>query len=354
MPNPAEMLTGLQLQGAKSTWNVIQLIPKNQQGSGGHFSTSYIVENAKGERAFLKAMDYAEAFNSPNPPAALHMLTETYLFEKSVLDVCAVRNLSRVVRVLDEGQIDVAAAVAAPVRVVNFLVFELAIGNVSLQANMLQRLDTAMSLHILHSVAIGLQQLHGEGITHQDIRPSNILRFNAVIAKLADLGRAGSTGHAAPHDAILVPGFRPYAPAEGLYRMDRGNRSLFDWRRCGDMFHFGSMIHFMFRGQMLMPQIRAKLQDQHTPEKWTGTYDAVLPYIKSAFAEVIDDFVNDVTGAYASEVTEALKQTGEPDPRLRGHPRNLGKNKDQYSFERFISLFDKLSAETAWRMRRQP
>ncbi|MCZ6482883.1 MAG: hypothetical protein O6757_06535, partial [Alphaproteobacteria bacterium] len=62
MKTPAQMLMGLEVEGTNNKWRVIEEIDKANHGSGGHFSTSYIVEDEEGNKAFLKAMDYALAF----------------------------------------------------------------------------------------------------------------------------------------------------------------------------------------------------------------------------------------------------------------------------------------------------
>ena len=64
MHRPAEQLTGLKLDGG---WTVGDLIPRLPGHSGGNFSTSYFVSGADKTNAFLKAMDYQDALNSPDP-----------------------------------------------------------------------------------------------------------------------------------------------------------------------------------------------------------------------------------------------------------------------------------------------
>ena len=222
MKPPAEMLMGFALNGAKKHWRVVDEIDKANRGSGGHFSTSYVVVDDDGNRAFLKAVDLVAAFEASDSFRELERLLSTFNFERDLLTICADSRLDRIVRVLDEGQVEVEDAVEAPIKRVHFLVFELAEGDVSCQTHKVRRLETAVCLRIMHNVAIGLQQLHGKGITHQDLRPSNVLQFQNMIAKLADLGRAGSKAHFAPHDELSTPGCISYAPPECLYGMDRG------------------------------------------------------------------------------------------------------------------------------------
>lgn len=347
MRTPAQMMMGLELQGARKRWRVVDEIDKANRGSGGHFSTSYIVEDEDHNRAFLKAMDYAGAFQADDPARELEKLTSAFNYERDLLAACAEHNLDRIVAVLDEGKIEVEKA-NSPVKLVNFLVFELAKHDVSCQVDKVRRLDTAVCLRTMHHVAVGLQQLHGKGITHQDVRPSNVLQFEEAIAKLADLGRAVSVEHSAPHDGLVVPGCIQYAPPEFLYRMDQGNVGKLGWRRGGDIFLLGSMLYFMFQGQMLMPEIQAKLTPEHTPDLWTGSYDDILPYLRKAFAEVAEGFEEELDGELRPKLGAALKQLCEPDPRLRGHPSNVTRGANQHAVERYISLFNLLASRAEW------
>jgi len=75
-------------------WKVVQRIEQALDATGGHFSVGYIVENADGRKGFLKAVDYAKAFNSIVPPVsvALQRLTESINFEKYVLARCRDRD----------------------------------------------------------------------------------------------------------------------------------------------------------------------------------------------------------------------------------------------------------------------
>lgn len=351
MKTPAQMLKGLQLKGVNKRWRVLDEVDTAKRGSGGYFSRSYIVEDQDGNKAFLKAMDYAGAFEAEDPPRELELLTATFNFERDLLAVCAKHNLDRVVRVLDEGKTEVQGANESAVKLVNFLVFELAESDVSCQVGKLGRFNTAVCLQTIHHVAVGLQQLHGKGITHQDVRPSNVLQFQNMIAKLADLGRAGSIEHSAPHDGLPIPGCISYAPPELQYQMHPGMTGVHQWRRGGDLFLLGSMLFFLFEGQMIMPSIQARLDPEHSPESWTGTYDDILPYLRKAFAEVVQQFEKHCGEELRPSLISALKQLCEPDPHLRGHPRNLSNRSNQYSLERYISLFNLLAAKAEWRVK---
>ena len=66
MDSPAEKLLEMTLGGG---WKVTELIPKVPGHTGGHFSVGYIVESDKGEKAFLKALDFLKVISpgSPDP-----------------------------------------------------------------------------------------------------------------------------------------------------------------------------------------------------------------------------------------------------------------------------------------------
>ena len=69
----------------------------------------------------------------------------------------------------------------------------------------------------LHHIAVGLQQIHGQGIAHQDLKPSNVLVFNGNNSKIGDFGRSAYKGHIPPHENNNVAGDLTYAPPELLY-----------------------------------------------------------------------------------------------------------------------------------------
>ena len=79
---PAKQLLGKVLDG---NWRVVAVVPRSEDATGGRFSQSYIVESERGEKAFLKALDYLEALSSTDPALALKLMTEACVFERDPL-----------------------------------------------------------------------------------------------------------------------------------------------------------------------------------------------------------------------------------------------------------------------------
>lgn len=336
MTTAARMLTGKELADG---WKVVQLAPRSSSSTGGTFSTGYIVESRDGRRAFLKAMDFAGAISARDPASALLLLTKAFIFERDLMKICGENNLDRIVQVLADGRFDVAEAPEP--KVVQYLIFELADGDIRSQAAISKRYDIAWTLRALHNISIGVFQLHGHQIAHQDIKPSNVLVFDDDTSKLADLGRAAMVGRDSPHESLSVVGDPTYAPPEQLYGYLHP-----DWvvRRFGcDAYLMGSMVFFFFTGVMFTPHLIGNLQEVHRPKKWNGTFHGALPYLRDAFGYSVDHFNIEIDESLKDDLTPVICQLCEPDPGLRGHPRTRAQVGNPYSLERYIALFDRLA-----------
>jgi eukaryotic-like serine/threonine-protein kinase len=337
---PREQLEGEKLHGG---WTVGKMISK-KGGTGSNFSVGYIVtKDETGREYFLKAMDYHDAMVHVNTPAMMKIFTDMYLFEKTVCDMCRDAHLDRVVHAIESGSI--VPPSAHPYGKVEYLIMELADGDVRGHLDRNPSFNTAFMLRVLHNVAVGLKQLHKAKMAHQDMKPSNtlILKGNTG-AKIADLGRAWAEAFPAPHDSLAIPGDRTYAPPELAYGQVSGDNEV--RRLASDLYHFGNLIAFVFARVHMNTLLVNHLASSHKPLHWGGTFAQVLPYVKTAFGAALADLGAALPQWPREELLTMVRELCEPDPDLRGHPLNRLGSQDKYGLDRYISTLDLLSRKS--------
>lgn len=341
---PATQLAGLTLANG---WVVQEMIERPPTATGGFFSVGYLATTRDGKKAFLKALDFTRAMSSADVPGELEAVTSAFNFERHLLRKCRDNRMSRVVTALDDGVVEVAGA-PFPLGRVNYLLFELADGDVRSFLDEVRRFDTAWRLRALHHVATGLRQLHTRGIAHQDLKPSNVLVYEGGSqSKVGDLGRACDERVPGPHDEVRMPGDRSYAPPEQLYGF-----TLPDWgaRRLGcDAYHLGSLIVFFFSNVGMTAAVISRLPTDALPKNWGDGFDAVLPFLRAATEDVLQEFDEDLRGQAVScraELVQAVRGLCDPDPRLRGIPAARAGGASQFDLERLVTKFDLLARRT--------
>lgn len=341
--NSADMLEGLVLEGE---WKVIERLKRNsQEFSGGNFSKGYIVEDSSGKKAFLKALDYSFAFQQKDVLSVLHSLTSAYVFERDILNKCKDFKLDRIVTPICYGQIKPEGGLYP----VNYLIFDLADGDIRKFINFNKKLDLAWILRSIHHTAVALNQLHTHGMAHQDLKPSNVLIFNGNSSKLGDLGRSIDKNVLSPHEDLKISGDRSYAPPELIYGYIDP-----DWtkRRIGcDFYLLGSYILFLFTGTSMTASIIGQLDPKFYHDNWKGSYKEVLPYLRNAYDSVIEIFSSKLDPLIKVELTEIVRQLSDPNIDLRGLAKGIIKNR-QFSLERYISRFDVLASKAEFKIGR--
>jgi len=330
---PAALLEGESLDGG---WVVGPRLQRSRWASGGSYSFGYSVTHPTWGRGFLKALDYSEALASDDVAAALKRLTDSYVYERELLERCSKARLSKVVMPFAHGQVRLPDHQIP----VNYLIFEKADGDVREQFALMDAFDQAWVMRVLHNTATGIQQLHGEGIVHQDVKPSNLVTFNHTdTTKLADLGRGEYFGASGPNAEDPIAGDWTYAPPEQLYGFHPA-----DWgirRRSCDLYHLGSMICFFFLGMATTPALLSRLNEVQYPGQWSDSYDAVLPFIRDAFDDVAAALEQALPGACKDRMSAAFRELCDPEPEKRGHPKaKAARHGDPFSVDRYVSLFN--------------
>jgi serine/threonine protein kinase len=334
MRTPAEKLEGHRLDGG---WHVKSIIPKDSQHTGGYFSLGYIVESKEGDVAFLKALDIRKVISSSSDRITkMRDLTAAYVYERDLLRQCKKANLKRIIRLLDDGEIMIEN------EMVPYIIFEIAHGDVRKQANYLNRFEVTWSLRTMHHVAVGIKQLHGQEISHQDIKPSNILITKGDVRKIGDLGRSATRNCTLKHMDNCFAGDYHYAPPEALYGYIAP-----EWRdrRSGsDCYQLGSLFVFMLTGYSMTVLLVNALDNKLQPNQWGGSYQEILPYLVEAYIgclELVQTYIPDVV--VKDELLEIIRQLCHPDINQRGDFVKRRNGANPFDMERFISKFDRLA-----------
>ncbi|HVF60965.1 MAG TPA: hypothetical protein VNJ70_14255 [Thermoanaerobaculia bacterium] len=320
---------------------------RRKGATGGHFSICYHAVHTSGRRGFLKALNFHVAASIPGSFAdILKAFFDSYVFERDLLAECGNRRLSRIINLLDHGEVDIPEA--GVLGRVPYLIFEPAEGDIREFQARLNDFDLAWVFRVLKHATNGIEQLHASHTTHQDLKMSNVLTMqNGREMKLGDLGRAERRGVTGPTSALGIPGALGYAPPEQLY-------GAFDYswglRRAADIYHLGSLAVQLFTGHNLTSLLLMQLEPQFRPDAWSDDFKSVMPFIREAHATVLHVCGEEVKRhcdepAMVNELLRAVQEMTDPDPSLRGHPRDRAASTSSYAVRRYVSLFNKLSAQ---------
>jgi serine/threonine protein kinase len=310
-------------------------------GSGRSRSVGYSVTGPKGEKAFLKALDFFRAYEAKDTLAAMDEIISSIRHERDLVEMCAKSKMSRVVRGLDHGEIKLAENEHA----VWYLIFELAQGDVRHALAKIDPNEQIWRLRTLHEAAVGLTQMHRHNLYHQNLKPSHLLAYEDGV-KIGDLSTTSMHGTPAPLFDTENPGDPAYAPPECLYGFKlEGN---IERRRARDMYLFGSLIPFLYMEITTTTALLTHLPGAWHPRETGASFEEVLPYLEDAFDRVAQELHE--SGAPAILI-ESFRELCRPDPRLRGHPRaHAETHGSSYSLERYVSRLARLLREgDEWR-----
>lgn len=337
----------------KSGWKIIEKIEKPINTTGGFFSVCYKVE-LNGEICFLKAFDFSRfhslsELENPGRNAVDVMgdMIAAYQYERDLSNYCKDRHVTKVQFVKEAGEEIVRGFTYS---LVPYLIFDLADGDVRTQLNFSNDLDFAWKLGSLHDIAVGLKQLHQIDVSHQDLKPSNILIFNKT-TKLGDIGRSLCKNlNDGPYKGRIYTGDNNYAPPEIMYRYFEN-----DWNKrvfATDCYLLGSMVVFYFTGISMSALLMNNIPYDFRPEKWRGYFDQVKPYIADAFSKALLDFENCITDEFfRKELSLIVEYLCYPFPENRGHPKDIASIGSSFNLERFVSRFNYLFRKAEYRIK---
>lgn len=348
---PAAHLEGRDLGNG---WSVGARTTRDPGASGGQFSVSYAATHRDGRRAFLKALNFQAAATGPGSVVdRLNQFTSAYIFERDLLADCRDRRMSRVIRMIDHGQISVPEA-ATFLSEVPYLIFELADGDIRTFQARSEDFDCAWVFRVMKHTLEGVEQLHAAQTAHQDLKPSNVLtQEHGQEMKLGDLGRAEKRGAEGPWSELTIPGATTYAPPEQQYG---SFGKSWEERRAADLYLAGSLGAQLFLGHCMSVLIQEGLPVQFRLQNWSGSFAEVLPYLRTAHNSVVPELervVHQRTSEerIAEQFADAIGQMTDPDPAGRGHPRDRAARTSSYGVRRYVSLMNLLSSQAHYRMR---
>jgi serine/threonine protein kinase len=134
-------------------------------------------------------------------------------------------------------------------------------------------------LELLVAIARAVHHLHGRGVVHNDLKPSNILLTSGGAPKITDFESATLQAQEGAEGALgagIVCGTPPYMPPETL----RGGKAAFDPRR--DVYALGVMAYRMVTGVLpyvapdLIQLMRAKEFEPPAMARWDVEVEARL------------------------------------------------------------------------------
>lgn len=335
--NAALHLEGLTLEGG---WLVGPPNGFDQEQTGGTFSVTYRVTRADRQQGFLKVLNLAQALESDQLVDTLGALTAAFAAERNLCEMCGTKRLSRVVTAISHGEARVPGFL---IGTVPYIIFELATHDVRVALSRAGQIDAVIKLEYAHSLATGVRQLHQIGVAHQDIKPSNILVFpqvaNRAVGKVADLGRAYRDDVASPHDDLLIPGDRSYAPPEQQYRHRFEEPAV--RRFSADLYQLGSLITFLFTGRTMNTFLTLNLAEHHRWAFYGDTYESVLPYLDEAYERALGEIQSELPNVVAGRLIVSIRYLCEPNAALRGHPKAREQTAaSNFALERTVAELD--------------
>lgn len=341
-------------------WVVVRKISapdRSKNETGGNFSTCYIVEK-NGETAFMKVLDYDKILRpgTPQPAIAMQKASTEFNYEKDLSELCLDRRVSKVVHYIDSGDVEFDGYLVTGS--VSFIVYEMADGDVrkvmdfSSKAELAAKINSlSVKLKSLHDVSVGISQLHNNDISHQDIRPSNILSFSGE-SKIGDLGRSiiFDDGIVCPYP-LRFNGDRNYAAPECFYPdFSASKEALYHI----DNYMLGGLVAFYITGVTFNLLMHNHLPDDYKflNYRQRESYANVLPDMINAYQKALKDFENEVPiDGVKDGLVSLVAYLCNPDPSRRGHPKNVVETSrtPNYDLQRTIQELDflKRKAELA-------
>lgn len=335
-------------------WEVISQLPEPDRSkgeTGGNFSICYIVQK-DGIECFMKVLDYRNCMTRTLNPSetrlsVIERATREFKYEMALSEHCNRHNVKNIITYVDGGECELKEF-SFPT--VTYIVYEKADCNIrkildfSAKLVFAEKLKTlSFKIKSLHDIALGVKQLHKIEVSHQDLKPSNILSIGNN-SKLGDLGRSLclSPEVDCPYSLNRFNGDWTYAPPEAFfyYRLSEDKERLYQM----DNYMIGSLIVFYISGISFNTLLNGHLSGGIRSLASSGIgFDGARAYLLNAYYQALVDFEKSIPLQDLKEgLVKIVEYLCHPEPEKRGHPKNvLATNRTpNYDLERTIAELD--------------
>lgn len=347
----ADALVGITINGR---WRLEAKFHEGKQESGGNFGVGYTALDLQDQvRRFVKVVDFRSRLRNMHE---LRQLLDIATFEVTMHKACV--RMSKVVRMVAHGEL--AFQTPGSQDPYNYLCIVLERGDGDIKSHVDFRPDRSAywKLWVLREVALAIVQMERAQLAHNDIKPSNVIRFpsNGTIhsIKLGDVGRAVTKSGTGPFDGIPWAGDPRHKPLETLYGWEEP-----EWqnrRTAADAYMLGNLACFLFSGASITERVVNSLPAEYRPgaNGFTGAYRDLLDIIRHALNNVLEEQVVATFPAQVrTELSDIVRWLTDPDPRVRGEPSArraglVGVDRIQSRLERLAQralIHERVSAE---------
>jgi len=194
------------------------------------------------------------------------------------------------------------------------------------------RLDPLTSLKLMQDISSGLAHAASLGISHRDMKLSNVLVSGEGRAKLVDFGLAALADRNNPERVADCPNAR----AIDYAALERGTNVRKDDPR-SDIFFAGSMLYHMVSGQAALTETRDRLARLNVSRfhQVKSVYE-ILPELPPAIGQIISKAMEvnpenryQTAGAMQTDIKKAIERLAQGDTGRRNDSASDGQSAEE-------------------------